>query len=307
MHEIPGARVIRGGAGDGRAPAAEVAPVGPVLRLAPRALPRGLVWRLIFSRAAIFGWLFASFSMLFAMVFLPSADLSFATYDRQASATTTSIEATSSEELGSEVYRVSYTFLDEAGVERRGESYTTDPPAALGSWRVDYRSDDPSESRLDGMRRREFSRLVLLVLAFPIAGLGLVGRQLVRAIGSRRLLRHGVETRGKLIHRRVIPPKNDDEAPSVELTFQYDAGGRTYTMTVKPQQPAKLEDDELEPMLYDPYEPSRAMTLDDLPGSPKITASGELEASTGSVLHLLLLLLPILFAGSVAAAVLVMT
>jgi hypothetical protein len=58
---------------------ARTAPEGPVLRLAPRALPRGLFWRLIFGRVAVFGWLFASFGMLAVLVFLPSADLSFAT------------------------------------------------------------------------------------------------------------------------------------------------------------------------------------------------------------------------------------
>jgi hypothetical protein len=99
----------------------------------------------------------------------------------------------------------------------------------------------------------------------------------------------------------VIPPKKDDEAPSVELTFQYEAGGKRYTMTVEPQRSEKLEDDGLEPMLYDPYAPSRAMMLDDLPGSPKITASGELEARPGIASYLLLL--PILFAALVAATV----
>ena len=103
----------------------------------------------------------------------------------------------------------------------------------------------------------------------------------------------------------MIPPKKETEDPSVELTFEYEACGKTHTTKVEPQHPEKLEDDELEPMLYDPYEPSRAMTLDDLPGSPKINASGELEARPGIVIHLLLL--PILFAGSVSVAVVVMT
>lgn len=75
---------------------------------------------------------------------------------------------------------------------------------------------------------------------------------------------------------------------------------------MKPQRPEQLEDDELEPMLYDPYAPSRAMMLDDLPGSPRITASGELEAQA-SIASYLLLLLPILFAGLVAATVMRMS
>ncbi len=46
MSEIPGARVVRGGD-------------GLVLRLAPRALPRALVWRLWFGGTiATVGWIF---------------------------------------------------------------------------------------------------------------------------------------------------------------------------------------------------------------------------------------------------------
>jgi hypothetical protein len=134
MSEIPGARVVRGVSGGERRAGAEAAPEGTVLGLAPRALPRGLFWRLIFGQAAVFGWLFASFGMLAVLVFLPSADLSFATYDRQASATTTGIEETGSKELKRKIYGVSYTFRDEAGIEHRGESYTTDPPASPGTW-----------------------------------------------------------------------------------------------------------------------------------------------------------------------------
>jgi hypothetical protein len=308
MREIPGARVIRGGRGGERRAGAETAPApeGPVLRLAPRALPRGLFWRLSFSRAAVFGWLVASFGMLATLVVLPAADLSFATYDRQAIATTTGIEETSSRERKREIYGVSYTFRDEAGIEHRGESYTTEPPAIPGTWEVEYRSDEPSESRLSGMRRRPFPMWIVLVLVFPIAGLGIVLEQLARAIRSRRLLRHGVETRGKLIHRAVFSPKKDNGTPSVELTFEYEAGGRRCTLTVEPQRPETLEDDALEPMLYDPYAPARAMMLDDLPGSPKVTASGELEARPG-IASYLLLLLPLLFAALVAATVSRMT
>src|SRR5690348_4204556 len=135
MSEIPGARVVRGGEGEGGSRrGGGVAPEGRVLRLAPRALPRALVWRLIFGGPiVVFGWLFAAFGMAFVLVFLPMLDLSFASYDRQASARTTSIEATSSSENERTIYRVHYAFVDEVGVERRGESYTTDPPAGLGS------------------------------------------------------------------------------------------------------------------------------------------------------------------------------
>jgi hypothetical protein len=280
---------------------AKVAPEGSVLRLAPRALPRALIWRLIFGGPlVVFGWLFAAIGMVAALVFLPMLDLSFGDHDRQASATLTSVEETSSTENEHRIYRVRYTFLDEAGLVRHGESYTTDPPSVSGSWRVDYRSGDPSESQLHGMRRRPFSPLFLFVLVFPIVGLGLVIWQLPAARRNVRLLRYGAETRGKLVRKRETRVTVND-TPVMALTFEYEVCGKTYSTMVKTLQPAPLEDDEREAMLYDPQSPSRATTLDHLPGSPKVTAGGELEARPGTAFHLLIL--PVLFVGLFAATV----
>jgi hypothetical protein len=272
-----------------------------VLRLAPRALPRALVWRVIFGNPFVmFGWAFAALGMVFVLFFLPEAELPFAGYDRQAGATTTSIEATSSSENDRAIYRVRYTFLDEAGVERRGESFTTDPPAELGAWQVDYRSGEPSESRLHGMRRGRFSPFVLFVLVFPIAGLAIALRLLPRELRDLRLLRHGVETRGKLVGKRETG-SSVNEVPVMALTFEYEVDGKTHAATVETLRPGLLEDDEREAMLYDLRSPSRATTLDHLPGSPKVTADGELEVRLGTAIHLLIA--PVVFAGLVAATV----
>lgn len=307
MNEIPGARVVRGGESEGgRRTGAEVTPEGRVLRLAPRAVPRALAWRLLFGGWLIgFGWMFAAFGMVFALLALQWSDLSFlgADYDRQATATVTSIEQTSSSENKRKIYRVHYTFVDESGVERRGESYTKDPPREPASWQVEYRSGDPSESRLAGMRTRPFSPFLLMVLIFPLVGLGLVLWQLPTALHNLRLLRYGAETKGKLVDKRPTHVEINN-APVMALTFEYEVDGKPYRATVKTLTTAPLEDDAREPMLYDPQSPSRAMTLDHLPGSPKVTADGELEARSGVVLHLLIA--PLLFVGLVVASVILM-
>ena len=298
MRNDPGARVARDGVGTG---GEEVQPRGRVLRVARRALPRALVWRLHFGEPIIvFGWVFAAFGMVFVLAFLPALDLGLATYDRQATATVTEIEKTNSEENEQPIYRVHYAFLDAAGGEHRGASYSKSPPAAPTSWRVDYRGDDPSQSRLEDMRRRPFSPLLLFVLVFPIVGLAFALWPLRVARKNLRLLRHGVETRGTLVDKRTTKVEVND-IPVMALTFAYDVDGRRYTATVKTLDPAPLEDDEREPMLYDPRAPSHATTLDHLPGSPKITPSGDLEARSGTVIHLLIA--PVAFVGLLAATV----
>ena len=292
-------RRARGGREPG--PPGEVGPEPRGLRLAPRTLPRALVWRLVFGDSlAAFGWLFAAFGMGFVLVFLPMIDLRFAAHDRHASATLTSIEQTGSSENDRRIYQVRYTFVDEAGVSRTGESFTTDPPAELGAWPVGYRGSDPSQSLLGEMRHRQFSPLFVFVLVFPLVGLALVISQLPAARRNLRLLRHGAPTRGKLVHRRATRVEIN-ETPVIALTFEYEVAGTTHSSTVKTLTPGPLEDDELEPMLYDPRAPGCATTLDHLPGSPKITGDGELEARPGFVLHLLIS--PLVFAGLLAATV----
>jgi hypothetical protein len=304
MSDIPSARVVRGGKGHGERAGAEVAPPGPVLRLAPRAVPRALVWRLYFGGPiAVLGWLFAAFGMVFVLVFLPMSDLGSPDFDREATATMTRIEDTSSSENERTIYRVRYTFHDEAGVLHHGASFTLDRPAELGPWPVRYRSDDPSESQLDGMRRGRFSPFVLLVAIFPIVGLGIGISQLRAGHRNLRLLRSGAETRGKLLGKEATGVYVNEQ-PVMALTFEYEAGGRTYTAKVKALDPSRLEDDPREPMLYDPRAPSRATTLDHLPGAPRIGAGGELEARPGVAFHLVIA--PVLFVALVAATAIVM-
>ena len=301
MSNIPVARVVRGNT-DHRSGGEEVKPSGRVLQLGRRKLPRGLVCRVLFGGPVVaYSWIFAALGMILVMHLLPTIDLRITTYDQEGTATVTRIENTGSPDGGQPTYLVHYTFLDGAGAEHRGASYTTMPPADASRWRVDYRGDEPSESRLYGMKRRPSSALFLLfLLVFPIAGLSFVYSQLGSARRDLRLLRYGVETRGKLVDRRATMLAVE-EAPVMALTFEYDVDGARHTATVNTLNPASLEDDALEPMLYDPYAPARATTLDHLPGSPRIAPGGTLEARPGIVVHLLIA--PIAFVGALIAAV----
>jgi hypothetical protein len=222
-------------------------------------------------------------------------------YDRQASATVTSTEQTNTKEGKREIYRVSYAFIDESGVERRGESYTQET-LPLGVWTVDYQSSDPSKSRLHGMRSKPLSPFPMIAVgAMALFALAIGLRQILRGRRDLRLLCYGVETRGKLIEKRAIPGSKKDKTPTMALTFEYVVDGQTYSTTVETLEPGPLEDDEREPMLYDPNAPSRATMLDHLPGSPRITAGGELEVQSGTAAHLLIL--PMLFVGLLAMTV----
>ena len=305
MSQIPGARVVRGGKGDGeREPGTEVAPAGLVLRLAPRELPRALVWRLIFGGwIAASGWLLAAIGTVLVLVVLsipdPSSSLSPTTTGRRdfkiLSIEDTGVVRYGGHPDGHRLHRVRSRRIDQAGVETLGE-YTIDLPAHSDS--VNRRHDEPSEPQLEDTRgNREFG---LFLLVFPIAGLALVIWQLPAGLRNLRLLRHGVETRGKLVGKHETRVQVNG-VPVMALTFAYDVDGKKYSATVKTRRFHVLEDDEREAMLYDPRSPSRATTLDHLPGSPKVTTDGEIAARPGTAIHLMIA--PILFVGLVAAAV----
>lgn len=92
-----------------------------------------------------------------------------------------------------------------------------------------------------------------------------------------------------------------NDVPVMALTFEYEVGGTKHRAVVKTLETSKLEDEPLEPMLYDPVAPERATTLDHLPGSPRITTDGQLRSRPGFAAHVLLC--PCVVLAEVVAAI----
>jgi len=322
MSDLPRARIVRGiERKTGPQTRSERAATAGVIPLDPRALPRSLVWRLLFGGVIWFGWLCVAFGLLLAFLHVREIEPSSNAYDRQAIAAITSVETTLEE--NDLLYRVRYTFLDPSGTERAGESYTNERASAPGPWRVDYRSDDPSKSRLHGMHQFLKQRHTLfVVLCCVVPGLMSLILTLPRQLRRFWLLRHGVATSGKLSRKG----KSDDVegVPWLDLTFEYEVGGTTYVITVRTLRSRPIEADQREVIIYDPRAPARATTLDDLigpkvhgapveafpeacgysivPAKANVTDSGELEGRPGIAFNLLILP-PALAAGLLVALV----
>jgi hypothetical protein len=288
MAELPMARVVRVGAEQARE---DAVPPAPVLRLAPRAIPRRLVWRMLFGTSiARFGWLFALIGSAVMLGFAWDVEVPFRNYDRTAMARVTNVEQIrSSEEKDGPRYRVHFSFVDHAGVEHHGASYTRKDIRLPRELPVEYVADRPSRARLIGMAAKPGTIWIMaFTILFPIVGIALAMSQF--RVGRRdvRLLRYGVETEGRLVSKtetRVTVNKT----PIMALVFEYQANdGKTYTTTVKTLTPEPLEDDAREKMLYDPYAPERATPLDHLPGQPVVTSTGEIDAKPGIAVHVLI-------------------
>ncbi len=127
-----------------------------------------------------------------------------------------------------------------------------------------------------------------LALLLPVAAVAMIPL----ILGTRRSWRHvrllsrGIETHGKLVSKREIA---NAETSFWHYTFEYrTAAGTTHRMVVITDVPEKtLEDDALEPMVYDPTNPDVATTLDHLPGAPKIRDGQLMDGGGGALLFVL--------------------
>lgn len=120
-----------------------------------------------------------------------------------------------------------------------------------------------------------------------------------RARKQLHMLRHGRETRGKLLGKREV---EGSDSSVWHYTFEYTIeNGTTQVVTVITDvREELLEDDILEPMLYDPSGRREATTIDHLPGYPRIGEHGELVARDTRVWPVLLL--PVIALAGVVAA-----
>lgn len=249
------------------------------LETAPRRVPLALRVALWLGAELWFGWLPVLIGGAFVVDVLANIECISDDFDGSAPAEITKIEQTTKSEAieNSEdhapIFAVHYRFTSSHGVVHTGTSYTTDTvfPHLLYA---EYDSQHPERSRIERMRTAPYDRKVLLVVLVPMAGFAIVFVGMRRGRRRYRLLRHGIEARARLTQRLTRPrsrDEDDDDKPLVTMHFEFTcAAGQQRRFHIETQDPERFEDDDPEPMLYDPEEPSRVALLDELPGVPRI-------------------------------------
>jgi hypothetical protein len=143
---------------------------------------------------------------------------------------------------------------------------------------VEYRSSDPSISRLQGMRASAAGLVIAFVFVIPLIGLAFVRFGLRSGLRARRLLAEGQLAHGTLVTDEETSVQVNNQ-PVRRLTFVFDAeGGGRYNVVANTHHAARLMDDAREPIVYDPRHPADATLIDDLPRHPRIAARGDFEA-----------------------------
>lgn len=259
---------------------------------APRVVPVSLQVLNFFNRFAQIGWALFGFGMLFFWVFTLNTDLSFITFrgpHETVDGTVLRVEDTQASENDVHVQANHYQY-SVAGSVLTGTSYSTGVEVAAGETvPVEYDEDDPSRSRIEGMRRAMFGPGLLAINILPLIGLLMLIPATRTGLKRNRLLREGLVAQGKLIgksatntrinHRRVY-----------ELRFEFTTrDGRRATAKTRTTETDRLQDEALEPLLYDPADPTRAYLLDEAPARPQFDFNGTMIGRPTAALATLIL------------------
>jgi hypothetical protein len=243
-------------------------------RISARSIPFPLRCQLFFGGTFnIVGWLFFGFGLAFFWIFTMNADISFLTFRGEVKTVigeVTRSEETHATENKKQIYANNYSFTVN-GKEFENVSFSTGRRLSTGqNVKIEYLKENPSKSRIAGMRQKMFGTFALITTLFPAVGMGLIGIGLRNGIRAIRLLGTGILTRGKLTSK-VKMGGSKDGRPFYKLGFSFQAeDGRNYEIFSQTSSPEKLEDDQLEPLIYSRFKPSDGLTLDDLPGSPQM-------------------------------------
>ena len=234
----------------------------------------------VFNGWAQIGWFVFGFGMIFFWAFAGNADFSVITFRGDIATTSgkvTRVEETGASENESPVKAHHYQY-SVAGEWLNGTSYTTGGGPSVGDEVVvEYASSTPIRSRIEGMRRAQFGPWAVIVTIFPLIGFLLLYFGGKSGLKRTHLLRSGMFTTARLAGKEPTNMTVNDRRV-YELTFEFTSrDGRRCEATARTSDPSRLEDEQQEPLLYDPENPSRAYLLDEAPGRPQIDGLGELQ------------------------------
>ncbi|GAB4443538.1 MAG: hypothetical protein Kow0031_25790 [Anaerolineae bacterium] len=271
------------------------------LAMPPRSVPLAVRVQAIFGGASgQFGWLFFGFGMIFVWIFgLPTLIYSMPFWlggVETAPGVVAAVQGTDSSENEVPVMANQYIFrVERLEREYRGESYTTGSQYSVGDEvTIEYVADNPDISRIAGTRTGHFSTWALCFVGiFPLVGLAFIAVSLAQGFRGIRLLKNGKIAGGRLVDKSPTGTRINN-LPVYQLTFEFIADdGMPYRATARSHLPASLQDEALEQLVYDPRNPSKAVLLDNLPGSPDIDETGQIYGPASPIALVLPLLLPV--------------
>jgi hypothetical protein len=132
------------------------------------------------------------------------------------------------------------------------------------------------------MSTSTFPAVVLFVVIFPLLGLGFLIFGLRSNIKALKLLINGTFSKGKMIAKEATGTRINNNTV-FKYIFEFEAtGGMKYQAKCATHQVWRVEDEDLEIILYDPSYPENAVVLDAIPTAPQINSLGHFEPASPS-------------------------
>lgn len=134
-----------------------------------------------------------------------------------------------------------------------------------------------------------FGPFVLFVTIFPLIGFLILVGFTLSGRKKNHVLRNGVLTTGKVIDVRPTNVTINNQ-PLWEVVYEFhDRNGQRRECTARSVDTTRLQDEENEPLLYDPENPTKALVLDEAPARPKFDLNGDLEGRPTAAMFRLIL------------------
>jgi len=247
---------------------------------------------------ALFGWLFGGFGMIFAVLFLGSADFASAIYFHGPLDTVTgkltecvkthSSEGGSKHSSGTPIYAFHYQFYANGNTYTNISYQTGRALNAPDSVTVEFPAGHPEHSRIRGMRCAVFGPEVSFVLIFPAIGLGVAGYSLLAGIKRVSLLRNG-EIASARVSSKETTNMRVNRKTVYKVWFDFvDRTGSYQKASCRTTIPEEYEDGGFKYVFYDAANPTRSILLASISGTVTLNERGEIDAaSTGKALRAL--------------------
>jgi hypothetical protein len=236
----------------------------------PRPVPLPVVCSAMLGITGMLGAIFLVAGLGFTLVFTggyrPIDEIRLDRSETTARGTITGLSGTNATENDVPVYEYAFAFTTRRGERAIGRSYVNGEPWSVeDTVTIEYVPDDPRLARIQGARMSEFSPWVLFVLIFPAVGAGFFLSAALSGWRQVILLRYGQVADARILSTRSTGMSVND-VPVLAYSYEIRTGtGEVFEGSARALPNGQVGDEESEPALFLPGNPSRSTLVDAIP------------------------------------------
>lgn len=244
-----------------------------------RNISVGLKLKIMFKDVGFFiGVVFFLMGSLFMFVFgslMDFNDLRFSKNDPVVEGRITNSQMTNSYVNERVVYEYSYEYTTLSGENYEGVSYTTDNLNNTAN--IVYLEEDHSVSKIQNSTSGTFPVWILfIILIFPVVGF------LMLFFGYRKttqwidILKVGRISFGEFVRQEATGASVNNNRV-FRMYFKFNVNGKEYEAVGETYRTYELQDEQFEPLVYNPANPSEAIMVDGLPKTVRKILHNDIE------------------------------